>query len=184
MKLIVHDRNSAPAESRALMDGIASDVGVLPNMVAAIAASPALLSAFDGIRRALGSGELNPVHREAAGVAVGVVVDNEYGVAFHSTVLGQLGVAEEDIKLMRAGEEPADEPTAAVYALAQELALHRGKGADAAVDRALTAGLSTAAVLEVLAEYCLASIVGLVDNLAGRVRLDEFLRPRVWSKYP
>lgn len=181
MKLIVHDRESAPAESRPLMDGIKADVGMLPNMVATIAASPALLAAFDGIRRALGTGELNPVHREAAGVAVGVVVDNQYGVAFHSTVLSQLGVAEEDIKRMRAGEEPGDEPTAAVYALAQELALHRGRDADGAVDRAVTAGLSTAAVLEVLAEYCLASIVGIIDNLAGRVPLDEFLRPRAWD---
>ena len=94
---------------------------------------------------------------------------------------GQLGVAEEEIKRMRAGEEPVDEPTAAVYAFARELALHRGKVDDAAVDRALAAGLTTAQVLEVVAETVFASLVGLVDNLAGRVPLDEFLQPRAWS---
>jgi alkylhydroperoxidase family enzyme len=102
-------------------------------------------------------------------------------VAFHSTVLGRLGVAEEEIKRMRAGDEPADDPTAAVYALARQLALHRGKVEDAAVTRTEDAGLSTAQVLEVVAEVAFASLVGMVDNLACRVPLDEFLQPRVWA---
>lgn len=181
MKLIIHDVETAPVLSRPLLEGIAADVGVVPNLAAAVAASPTLLAAFDGLRRAVGSGELDPIHREAAGVAVGVAVDNAYGVAFHSTVLARLGVAEEDLKRMRAGEEPADEPTAAVYALARRLALHRGTVDDHAVARAADAGLSTAQILEIVAECAFATLVGLVDNLAGRVPLDEFLRPRAWA---
>lgn len=181
MQLTIHTRATAPAGSRPLIDGIVADLAVLPNLAAAIAASPALLTAFDGMRRAVGSGSLDPVHREAAGVAVGVVVDNAYGVAFHSTVLAQLGVADEEIKRMRAGEEPVDEPTAAVYALARQLALHRGKVDDAAVTRVETAGLDTAQILEVVAETAFASLVGLIDNLAGRVPLDGFLQPRAWA---
>ncbi|TCO59713.1 carboxymuconolactone decarboxylase family protein [Actinocrispum wychmicini] len=180
MELTIHQVDTAPGASRPVLAGIAADVGLVPNMAAAIAAAPALLAAFDGMRRAIGAGELNPVHREAAGVAVGVVVDNEYGVAFHSTVLGRLDVAEEEIKRMRAGEEPADEPTAAVYALARELALHRGKAAGSAVARAVTAGLSTAGILEVVAECAFAALVGMVDNVAGRVPLDNFLQPWAW----
>jgi alkylhydroperoxidase family enzyme len=181
MKLIIHAADTAPAPSRPLLEGIAADVGVVPNLAAVIATSPALLAAFDGMRRAVGSGELDPVHREAAGVAVGVVVDNAYGVAFHSTMLGRLGVAETEIERMRAGASPADPPTAAVYELARQLALHRGKVDDAVLNRATAAGLSEAEILEVVAECAFASLVGLVDNLAGRVPLDEFLRPRAWA---
>jgi alkylhydroperoxidase family enzyme len=179
VKLIIHDRHTAPAGSRPLLDGIEADLGVVPNLAAAIATSPVLLAAFDGLRRAVGSGRLNPVHREAAGVAVGVVVDNEYGVAFHSTVLGRLGVAAEDIARMRGGQPPADEATAAVYELARHIALHRG-----AVDEEVitAAGLSDTEVLEVLAECAFATLVGLVDNLAGRIPLDEFLQPQTWSR--
>jgi hypothetical protein len=32
-----------------------------------------------------------------------------------------------------------------------------------------------------MAECAFASLVGLMDNLAGRVELDEFLAPRAWS---
>lgn len=181
MELIIHTRDTAPEGSRSLLDGIAADVGVLPNLAASIAESPTLLAVFDGMRRAVGAGTLDPVHREAAGVAVGVAVDNAYGVAFHSTVLTRLGVAEDEIKRMRAGEEPADEATAAAYALARELALHRGKGADVAIVRAIAAGLSTAQILEVVGETAFASLVGLIDNLAGRVDLDAFLQAQAWS---
>jgi alkylhydroperoxidase family enzyme len=181
MKLIIHDADTAPARSQPLLEGIGADVGVVPNLAASIAESPTMLAAFDGMRRAVGSGDLDPVLRETAGLAVGVAVDNAYGVAFHSTVLGRLGVAEAEIELMRAGAEPAAEAAAAVYALARQLALHRGKATDAAVSRATAAGLSTADVLEVAAECGFASLVGLVDNLAGRVPLDEFLQPQTWT---
>jgi alkylhydroperoxidase family enzyme len=180
VKLTVHDPATAPAASRPLLDGIAADVGLVPNLAAAIATSPALLAAFDGLRRAVGGGELDPVLRETAGVAVGVAVDNAYGVAFHSTVLGRLGVAEEEIKRMRAGEAPADERAAAVYELARTLVVGRGKAADDAVAGAMAAGLAEAAILEVVAECVFASLVGLVDNLAGRVPLDAILQPRAW----
>lgn len=108
MHLTIHTSDSAPAASRPILDGIAADLGLVPNLAATVAESPALLAAFDGLRRAVGSGELDPVHREVAGLAVGVAVDNAYGVAFHSTVLGSLGVDEADIDAMRAGTPPRD----------------------------------------------------------------------------
>ena len=152
----------------------------MPNLAATVAESPALLAAFDGLRRAVGSGGLDPVLRETAGVAVGVAVDNRHGAAFHSTVLSRLGVDQTEIERMRAGHEPVDSRTAAVYALARELVLTRGKAADGAVGRARDVGLTDAEILEV-AECTFAGLVGLVDNLAGRVELDEFPRPSRWT---
>src|SRR5262249_37709209 len=82
----------APAGSRAVLEGIAADLALVPNLAAATAASPALLAGFDGLRRAVASAKLDPVLREIAGLAVGVAVGNRYGVAFHSTMLGKLGL--------------------------------------------------------------------------------------------
>ena len=76
MDLEVLTSDNAPTDSRPLLDGIASDLGFVPNMAGTIAASPTLLSAFDGMRRAVGDETFNPVHREVAGLAVGVAVDN------------------------------------------------------------------------------------------------------------
>ena len=53
---------------RGPVDGIAADLGVVPNMAGTAAGSAALLSAFDGLRRAVGSGQLDPIAREVAGL--------------------------------------------------------------------------------------------------------------------
>ena len=181
MQLTIHTTESAPPASKPILDGIASDLGLVPNMAATIAASPALLRAFDGLRRAVGSGELDTTSREVAGVAVGVAVDNHYGVAFHSTVLGKLGVDEADLTRMRDGQPPADDKLAAAYDLARQIVIGRGKVDDDAIARARQAGYSSSEILEIVAECTFAGLVGVVDNLAGRVKLDEFLTPRAWG---
>lgn len=181
MELTIQAPGMAPAGSKALLESIAADLGFVPNVFATVAASPALLAAFDGLRRAVGSGELDPALRETAGLAVGVAADNAYGVAFHSTVLTRLGTGNDEIDRMRAGDEPADPRGAAVYALARELVLTRGKVADDTLRRATRAGLSTADILEIVAECTFAGLVGVIDNLAERVELDEFLQPRAWT---
>jgi alkylhydroperoxidase family enzyme len=182
MDLEILTLETAPAASRTLLDGIASDLGFVPNMAATIAASPTLLSAFDGMRRAVGGETFIPVHREIAGLAVGVAVDNAYGIAFHSTVLGRLGVDDAEIDAMRAGNEPADPTHAAVYAFARAVAVDRGAVEDKVIERALAAGIDRAGLLQLVTECVFAGLVGIVDHLAGRVELDAFLLPRAWNK--
>jgi alkylhydroperoxidase family enzyme len=180
MHLAIHTADSAPAESRPILEGIAADLGLLPNLAAAAAASPALLAGFDGLRRAVASTKLDPVLREVAGLTVGVAVDNHYGVAFHSTVLAGLGLDEADIDALRRGDAPTDH-AAATHHLAREITLGRGKVADATITRAREAGLDTEAILEIVLECTFAGLVGTIDNLAGHVELDDFLTPRAWT---
>jgi len=180
VQLAIHTLDDAPADSRAVLEGITADFGLLPNLPAAAALSPALLTGFDGMRRAVATAKLDPVLVEVAGVAVGVAVDNRYGVAFHSTMLGKLGLPGEQVKLLREGAAPADGTAAAVAALAREIALNQGKVSDSALAAAAQAGLSTEAVLDVLLECAFATLVGLIDNLAGHVELDAFIAPQAW----
>jgi hypothetical protein len=49
------------------------------------------------------------------------------------------------------------------------------------VEAAHDVGLTDADLLQILAECVFAGLVGMIDNLAGRVPLDEFLRPRLWK---
>jgi alkylhydroperoxidase family enzyme len=181
MQLPIHTVETAPADSRPVLDAIATDLGLVPNLAAVAASSPALVTGFDALRRAVQATELDPVLREIAGLAVGVAVDNRYGVAFHSTMLAGLSVDEADIEAIRSGSAPTGAATAAVHDLAREVALRRGAVADGVLDAARHAGLSDEAILEVLLECAFATLVGLIDNLAGHVTLDGFLVPRAWA---
>lgn len=181
MDLVIHTLDDAPAESRPVLAGIVADLGLLPNLAAVAAASPQLLTGFDGLRRAVAATKLDPVLREVVGLTVGVAVDNYYGVAFHSTMLANLGVDETQIQLVRDGSAPTESAAAAVHALAHEVAINRGKVSDATLARVAAAGLSDQAILEVVLECVFAGMVGVIDNLAGRVALDGFLARRAWS---
>jgi len=180
MNLTIHTLDDAPAESRPVLAGIAADLGLVPNLAAVAAASPPLLNGFDGLRRAVAATKLDPVLREMAGLTVGVAVDNHYGVAFHSTMLANLGVDEAQIELIRNGAAPTAVTHAAVHALANEVAVNRGKVAEATLSRAAATGLSAEDVLDVVLECVFAGMVGVIDNLAGHVALDGFLAPRAW----
>jgi alkylhydroperoxidase family enzyme len=172
---------AVPPASQAILDGIAGDLGFVPNMAATIAASPTLLTAFDALRRAVGGAEIDPVSREVAGLAVGVAVDNRYGVAFHSTVLDKLGIDDAEVARMRAGEPPTNARLAAVHDVARAVALTRGKVDPELIAALDAAGYDTAQLFEIVAECTFAGLVGVMDNLAGRVPLDAFLEPRAWS---
>jgi alkylhydroperoxidase family enzyme len=181
MNLHVLTPATAPPASRPVLDAIAADLGFVPNLAAVAATSPTLLAAFDALRRAVADPTFPAVHREIAGVAVGVAVDNAYGVAFHSTILATLGVDELEIDAMRVGSEPTDPIHAAVYAFARDVVLQRGKIDEEVLQRAGDAGLTDADLLQLVAECTFAGLVGTVDNMAGRVPLDDFLRPRQWT---
>jgi alkylhydroperoxidase family enzyme len=182
MNLDVLTPATAPPASRPVLDAIAADLGFVPNLAAATATSPTLLAAFDALRRTVADPTFPAVHREVAGVAVGVAVDNAYGVAFHSTILATLGVDEREIDAMRAGTEPADPVHAVVYAFARDVVLQRGKVDDDVLQRAEDVGLTDADLLQLVAQCTFAGLVGTIDNLGGRVPLDEFLRPRQWKQ--
>src|SRR5690348_13308077 len=103
MQLTIHTQDTAPDDSKAALAAIEADLGFIPNMAGAAAGSPALVKAFVDLRRAATSGDLDATMREVSGLATGVAVDNQYGVAFHSTVLSRLGVDDAEIDRMRAG---------------------------------------------------------------------------------
>jgi alkylhydroperoxidase family enzyme len=178
MELTMHTPDSAPGPAGPILGTIAEDTGFVPNIAAVVANSPALMAAFDGIRRALPTVSISPVEREAAGLAVDVTVDSAYGLAFHSTLLDRLDVSGEDIDRMRSGQEPGGARVAAVYALARAIALHRGKVDQDVVRRAIEAGLTDEQLLDVVAVCTFAGLIGVVDNLLGRLTLDEFIRAR------
>jgi polyisoprenoid-binding protein YceI/alkylhydroperoxidase family enzyme len=144
--------------------GISTDIGFIPNMAGVAAGAPVLLRVFDGMRRAVGSGGLAPVACEVAGLAVGVAVDNHYGVAFHSTVVGNLGLADAEIECIRAGRAAADPKLAAIAELARSITLERGR-AGGAVRCATAAGWSREEILEVVAECAFAGLVGAAGGL-------------------
>ena len=67
MQLTIQLLDSAPADSRAMLEGIAADLGLVPNLAAIAGNSPALLAGFDGLRRAVAPPSSTPFSGRSPG---------------------------------------------------------------------------------------------------------------------
>ena len=67
-----------PAESQALLAGVKSRLGAVPNMYRIIANSPAALEAFLGFYTALDKGEVDSLTRERIALAVAEANGSDY----------------------------------------------------------------------------------------------------------
>ncbi len=72
---------TATGKTKELMDAVRSKLGLVPNMVRAMANSPAALNAYLQFSGALAAGSLSAKSREQIALAVGQANDCDYRVA-------------------------------------------------------------------------------------------------------
>ena len=116
---------SAPEGSRPLLQGLREQVGFIPNLAAAMAASPTLLESFLTLRAIAGRGTLDPVSREAVAVAVARETRSTYCVAAHSTFALAQGAPAALVDGLRGGTDPADERLRALVRFTRALVSRR-----------------------------------------------------------
>ena len=162
MYLPIHSVHGAPRLAARSSRASPPISGFVPNLAAVAAGSPALLAGFDGMRRAVARMGLDPCPLVRTGV--GVVVDNHYGIAFHSRCSPISGC---DDRSRRDPIGRTRRPGSGRRCTLRRPSLTPRRGDDQTVSSAEAAGLSHDAILEVLLEVAFASLVGLVDSLAG-----------------
>ncbi|MGE5128339.1 MAG: carboxymuconolactone decarboxylase family protein, partial [Sphingomonadaceae bacterium] len=86
----VHTAESAPAASRALLEGIRRSFGFVPNLFGVFAESPAALRGGLAIYEAFSTSSLAPTEQQLVMLAVSEANDCEYCVAAHSTLAKRL----------------------------------------------------------------------------------------------
>src|ERR1700754_1569641 len=85
------------------------NIGFIPNLAAAIAASPTALQGFVGLQTALRGSTLTGLEREIVGITVSRFNDCAYSLAAHSTFARAQGGDETLVAALLAGE-PLSEP--------------------------------------------------------------------------
>jgi uncharacterized peroxidase-related enzyme len=164
---------TGPAKS--IMDGIAARRGGVPNMVRALAHSPAALAGYSRFLSALAGGVLSAALRERIGIAVARVNDCHTCLAAHTHYGRREGISEEELAAAREGRS-SDPATAAALRFAL-LAL-RGVGhvSEAEQAAARAAGFADAAMMEIIAVVFINVFTNAVNHLAG-TEPDEWHQP-------
>jgi uncharacterized peroxidase-related enzyme len=168
---------SAPAASHDALARLQASVGGVPNLAAAMAASPALIDGFVTLRALFQQhSTFTAPEREIVSLCNAVENGCGYCTAIHSAFGSKAGLTTEAIDAVRQGQTPADARLAALVGFNRELNRRRGRVGDAEIEAFMLAGFTTAQALELIAAAAISTLANYAGRLTG-APLDEFLLP-------
>jgi len=145
--------------SRETLTELERNIGFIPNLAAAIAASPTAIRGFVGLQTALRSSTLSGLEREVVGVTVSRFNDCAYSLAAHSKFARMQGGDEATVAALVSGSPLADERLESVRAFTLALLEERG--------HTEVAGLSPEEALEVIAQVGYTTLANYAADVSG-----------------
>lgn len=164
------DPATAEPQARALLNKVERALGVTPNMMRAMAESPAVLDAYLSFSGALAKGRLSGALQEQ--IALTVAVENECGycLAAHSVLGERAGVSAADLEAGRSAT--ASDPKAqAALRFAKAVVAARGFVSDADLAEVRAAGYGDGEIGEIIAAVALNTFTNYFNSV-GRTELD------------
>jgi uncharacterized peroxidase-related enzyme len=164
-RLAIPTRDTAPAESRPLLDAVHKKFGVIPNLFRVLALSPASLQgllSFDDAN----SKALDLKTRERIAIAVAQVNGCDYCLSAHTYIGTNLAkITTEDAVLNRKGSSTDPQASAAVR-FAARVAERRGNVSDADIASVKAAGYSEAQIVEIVSLVAQNVLTNFRNNVA------------------
>lgn len=149
-----------------LLTGVRKKLGMVPNLVATLAQSPAAAQAYLGFSGALAGGRLPARLREQIALVVGETNGCEYCVAAH-TLLGKgAGLTEQETCDARQAVA-ADDREQAALAFARKIVEDRASVSDADVAAVRAAGWEDGDLVEIVAHVALNLFTNYFNHVAG-----------------
>lgn len=156
---------NAPEGSRATLDAIHKQLGVVPNLFRVIGNSPAVLSGFAGNSAAL-SKTLDVRTRERIALAVAQVNGCNYCLSAHTYLgLNLAKISAEEIGLNRQGTS-GDMKAAAAVGFAAKVARDRGHVSDDDLRAVRAGGYDDAQIVEIVAVVAENFFTNLLNEVA------------------
>ncbi|MDX2017486.1 MAG: carboxymuconolactone decarboxylase family protein [Planctomycetota bacterium] len=157
---------SAQGKSKELLTGVQKKFGMVPNMMATMAQSPAALDGYLAFSGALAGGTLDARVREQIALIVGQQNACDYCVAAHTAIGKMVGLADSDILSARRASAPSPK-VAAILTLASRLVETRGHATEADLAAARSAGVSDAEIAETVANVALNIYTNYFNHVAA-----------------
>jgi AhpD family alkylhydroperoxidase len=177
----IHTAESAPDMAGEGLRSLQAAVGLVPNLAATMAESPALLGGFLALRQLYAQTEFSGVEVQLLSLTAAYENDCAWCVAFHSAMGLKEGLDRADVDALRQGGEPADPRLAALSRFARVMIRKRGDVDTSVLQAFFAAGYSKRQALDVV----MSMAFSLMANYAAHLThppLDEFLTPLAWTR--
>ncbi len=148
------DRNTTHDATRRNFAAIEKQLGVVPNMMRAMAQSPSVLDGYLGLRGALSRGALSHTLQEQLALTVAESNACDYCLSAHAVLGAGAGLSPEQVAASRDGRA-TDAKAAAALQFAQAVLDRRGAVGDHQVAEVRAAGFADGEIAEIIAHVAL-----------------------------
>jgi len=159
--------DTAPEQSRPILENVKKSFKFIPNLFGVFANSPTMLEGYVGLEKVFGAGTFSPVERQIILLSASVENRCDYCIAAHSTLLKAfLHVPAEVVSAVRSNEPVSDSKLSALVALTKQIVTERGHVSAQVMDNFLAVGYQNNQVLEVLVGVALKTMSNYLDHIS------------------
>lgn len=176
----VHDLETAPEGSKAILEKVQGKFGFLPNILGVMSESPAALEGYVTLQGIFDKADFSPAERQLILLAVSYENDCHFCVAAHSKNGKGAGLDAETVAAVREGRPIDDPKLEALRRFAQALTVQRGGIDGRALQDFVAAGYSKAQALDVVLGIAVKTLTNYTDALA-EVPLNDQLADEKWD---
>ena len=177
----IHNTDSAPTNSKALLDEVQTRYGQIPNVYAVLAEAPIAVEAYDVLADLMMRSSFTPTERHIVWFTLNAYHGCHYCMAAHTFLAKGEKVADDVIETARAVGSYDDPKLEALRVFTLELAENRGWAAPEALDAFLAAGFTKQNVLEIVVAIA-HKVVSNYTNHIVATPVDDAFAPFTWTK--
>lgn len=177
----VHTTESAPETAGEALQTLQKSVGLIPNLAATMAESPALLRGFLALRGLYAATGFSATEVEVLSLTAAYENDCAWCVAFHTAVALREGVDRDAVDALRQGRAPADSRLGALSDFARAMVRNRGHIDPPTWQAFLAAGYSKRQALDVVMGMAFSLMANYTGHLT-QAPLDDFLTAHRWTR--
>ena len=175
-----HTEGSAPEASKPLVAGAKRSLGFLPNLLAGMAAAPALLEGYMNLASIFDKSDLTETERQIILMTNNRLNGCTYCMAAHTSIAQAAKVPADVIEALRKGTAIADPKLEALRQFSIAVNKQRGWVDQGDLDQLFAAGYTQQTVLEVILGTSL-KVMSNYTNHVANTPVDAAFKANAWS---
>ncbi|MDF1808247.1 MAG: carboxymuconolactone decarboxylase family protein [Phycisphaerales bacterium] len=156
---------TASQDGAQILSAIKGKIGMVPNLYASMAHSPAALNAALAFGDAMGNSILSPAVKEQLALVIAGANSCDYCASAHTAIGKGAGVAADELARNLVGEA-TDPKVQALLTLAKTIVSNRGSISDSDLSTARSAGVTEGEIVEVVASVAINTFTNYFNHIA------------------
>jgi len=156
---------TASEDGAQILSAIKGKIGMVPNLYASMAHSPAALSAALAFGDAMGKSTLSPAVKEQLALVIAGTNSCDYCASAHTAIGKGAGVAADELARNLVGQA-TDPKVQALLTLAKTIVTNRGNLSDSDLSAARSEGVTESEIVEVVASVAINTFTNYFNHIA------------------